>query len=457
MRTWTNKSPGDLSIELPAVSAGNVEIAIDRACRAFDPWRKTPLEQRGAALKRAQALIARDQRELAQGIATEIGKPLKESLGEVAAAIAKIDLAIADANRYLADDTAADNVHPNLVRRRARGVAVVIGPFNFPIHLAHGAITAYLLAGNTVIFKPSPLGANVCAHYGRLMREAMGDNIFQIVQGGAEQGQQLVSHPAVRSVCFTGSVAAGRAIARATVDDLGKDVALELGGKNAAIVCADADLDAAAAAVAEAMCLTAGQRCNSTSRVIVDRSIESDFLDRLRAKLRDYVPGDPLLESTRLGPVVSQSAKDRYLAVIGSPGDWLVPGSSPQTVAGKHGHYVLPAVLRVSGDVLQSSVFAEEIFAPVLAVTACASDQQMIDLTNGTPYGLTASVFTADRERFLRLADELEVGNVYQNLPTTFSPSTLPFGSLKSSGNRHPGGRGFVRFASDEQVLQMKP
>ncbi len=455
MATWKNKSPGDLSVELSEVSSGDVTAAVECAARERSKWGESSLDHRCEALKAAQAGLTEKKDSLAHGIALETGKPIKEAAGEIAAVIAKIDLAIADARKYLAEESFNDNPHENSVRRRPRGVAAVIGPFNFPIHLAHGAIVAYLLAGNTVVFKPSPLAANVCAQYGRIMTDALGP-AFQIVQGGATEGQQLVTHPAVRSVCFTGSVAAGRAIARAVVDDVGKDVALELGGKNAAIVCRDADLDLAATAIAEAMCLTAGQRCNSTSRVIVDREVEADLIDRLKAKLAKFAPGDPLKESTRLGPLISDAAKQKYLAAIARPQDWIIRGGAPETVGGKRGHYVLPAVVRLSHADRANPLLTEEIFAPVLAIVASQSEQQSLDLTNATPFGLTASIFTADRERFLRMSRQIDCGNVYMNLPTTFSPGTLPFGGLKESGNRHPGGRGFIRFATDEQVLQMK-
>ncbi len=451
-------SPGDLSIQLPDVADGDTSAAVGRADEAFERWRTTPAAERVGCLKAAQGRISEQKEQLARGIALETGKPITEARGEVGAVVAKIDLAIADAKRHLADSTESDCTNPNVIRRRARGVAGVIGPFNFPVHLAHGAITAYLLAGNTVVFKPSPLAAGVCQAYGDLMRESFPPGVFEVVQGGAAVGQALVSHSAVRSVCFTGSVAAGKAIAGATADDLGKDVALELGGKNAAIVRDDADLDLAATAVAEAMCLTAGQRCNSTSRVLVDHTVEARFIDLLKQKLATFVPGDPLDDATRLGPVVTEAARRRYLDTIAQPLDWIVLGGAPEQVAGnKRGHYVLPAVARAEAErAVGLELFREEVFAPVALVVPTRSDAEAVKLANATDYGLTTSVFTPDRDRFLKLADALEAGNVYQNLATTFSPSTLPFGGWKSSGNGRPGGRGFVRFVTNEQVVQMK-
>lgn len=451
-------SPGDLSIELPTLPAGNVDQAAAEAERAYTTWSQTSLDHRIDLLRQARHRLEPHQHELASGIALEVGKPLTESLAELSAVIAKFELSIQDARSYLTEKTFADAPHPNRVRHRSRGVAVVIGPFNFPIHLAHGAIVAYLLAGNTVIFKPSPLACNVCQTYGDLMAEVLPEGVFQVVQGGAETGQALVNDPRVRSVCFTGSIASGRAIARACSNDITKDVALELGGKNASVVLSDADLDQTARDIAQAMCLTTGQRCNSTSRLIVDPSVESELIDRLRSELQKFVPDDPLDPQTTLGPLVSESAKMRYLQTVsGSPIDWLTEWGAPEQVRGRKGHYVIPALGRIRPEqVCELSLWKDELFAPVAVVVKASEDQPIIDLVNSTAFGLTASVFTKDLDRFERLSRRFDVGNVYMNLPTTFSPSTLPFGGLKNSGNRHPGGREFIRFTTDEQVTQIR-
>jgi acyl-CoA reductase-like NAD-dependent aldehyde dehydrogenase len=457
--SWRNRSPGDLSIELPEVRADPVIPAVERAQGAFRAWSTTKLPERIALLKRAQAAMEADKQKLAEGIALETGKPLKEAVGEVGAVVAKFDLTIGDAEKFLVDER-PENLHPAIVRRRARGPAGVVGPFNFPLHLPHGQILAHLVAGNTVIFKPSPLAANVCAKYGRLMADVFPPGVFNLVQGGGAEGRELCTHPAVRSVAFTGSVPVGRELAKLLAGDLGKDVALELGGKNAAIVCADADIPKAAAAITEAMCLTTGQRCNATSRVIVDRRVSGPLVEQLLEALERFVPGDPLDEKTTLGPLVTAAAVERYRAMTGkmySGGTWLVEPSVPATVHGKRGHYVTPAVLHFPDPTAatQAAIFVEEVFAPVLAIVDATDEPEMLALHDLAPYGLTASIFTRSRATFDRLADALHLGNVYANLPTTFSPSTLPFGGLRDSGNGRPGGRGFVRFTTDEQVVQM--
>jgi acyl-CoA reductase-like NAD-dependent aldehyde dehydrogenase len=283
------------------------------------------------------------------------------------------------------------------------------------------------------------------------MSRAFPPGVFQTVQGGGAEGEALCLDPRVRSVCFTGSVPVGRALARALAEDFSKDLALELGGSNALIVCADADLEKAAAAAAEGACLTAGQRCNATSRVIVEKPVAADFQKLFLAAISAFQPGDPLLASTKLGPLISASAVGRYKDVLAAmPGEWLLPGGVEPLVAGKRGHYVRPAVVLRHDDTLTSA----ECFVPIVSLHVAADLDHALRLQSATPFGLTASIFTRSEALFRHLGERIEVGNLYANLPTTFSPSTLPFGGLRDSGNRHPGGRHFIRFTTDEQAVQ---
>jgi acyl-CoA reductase-like NAD-dependent aldehyde dehydrogenase len=244
-------------------------------------------------------------------------------------------------------------------------------------------------------------------------------------------------------------VPVGRALAQALASDFSKELALELGGRNAAIVCADADLALAASAVADGMCLTCGQRCNATSRVLVDARVAAKFEEALVAALAKYQPGDPLQSETKLGPLISAAAVERYAHLIGASAEWLVPGRVVGEVGGKRGHYVLPAARR------QSTAPDSECFVPVLEFEPFTDLDAAVAKHNSSPFGLTASVFTCSEATFSQLADELLVGNLYANLPTTFSPSTLPFGGLGQSGNGRPGGRGFLRFCTVEQAIQL--
>lgn len=459
-QAWQNFSPGDLSFSFPMVASANVPDCIARSVAVFSEWSALSLDQRRERLLGCREKLAAASESLAQLIARETGKPLRESRLEMGAVLAKFDLTFADGEKYLRDLAIREGPNPALVRQRPRGPAAVISPFNFPVHLGHGAALAYLLAGNTVLFKPSPFAVNIGLAYAKIMQQALPADVFQLVPGWGETGRALCTDRAVRSICFTGSVPVGRELAVALASDTSKSLALELGGKNSAIIFSDGDLDSAAVAVADGMCLTAGQRCNATSRVLVERQVADAFLQRLTVALARYQPGDPMNENTLLGPLIGFAAYERYERLIScGAGDWIVPGGILEKVGSeKHGYYVLPAVV-VAGDVSaldESPLARSETFAPVLVVEIFDREEEAICRHEAWDFGLTASIFTSDADRFIRIGSRLSVGNLYQNLPTTFSPSTLPFGGWGASGNGHPGGRGFVRFAVQEQAIQWK-
>jgi acyl-CoA reductase-like NAD-dependent aldehyde dehydrogenase len=448
---WRVRSPGDLSFEMPEAFAGDVPAAVEIAKRAFRQWQRMSLNERKAALSLCRDRLRAKQEDLSRLIALEVGKPLREARLELAAVVAKFELTFSDADRFLTDEDVTDGPYPAMIRRRARGPAAVVAPFNFPIHLGHGAAVAYLLAGNSVLFKPSPLAANVAAAYATEMHTALPEGVFELVQGWGATGRALCMHPDVRSVCFTGSIAVGIALAKELASDYSKSLALELGGKNALIVFPDADLDRAAKAAADGVCLTTGQRCNSTSRILVHRDVEERFVGKLLDSLRRYAPGDPVNEATMFGPLVSEAALARYRKLIDRPGEWLLRGEVCFEVSGQRGHYVSPAILLPRES---PSLGEEEIFSPVAAVEPFRDIGDAIARHEATPFGLAASVFTQSEETFQSAGELLEVGNLYWNLPTTFSPSTLPFGGFRGSGNGKPGARGFIRFAADEQAVQ---
>ena len=459
-RSWQNSSPADLSFVFPEVHAGDLDASVEKSRAAFTGWASLSLDARRAALEICCQTLRDRSEQLAVLIARETGKPLRESRLEMSAVAAKFDLTFSDGERYLRDALVEEGPHPAMVRHHPTGPAAVIAPFNFPIHLGHGAAMGYLLAGNTVLFKPSPFAVNTGLAYAQAMRCGLPDGVFEIVPGWAETSRALCAHPAVRSICFTGSIPAGRELSQLLASDYSKSLALELGGKNTVVVCADADLNLAAEAVADGMCLTAGQRCNATSRVLVHESVADPFLERFLASVHRYQPGDVLDDSTLLGPLISFAAHERYEELVSlDVGEWILPGGVLETnPKGQHGYFVLPAIV-VSTDaaMLDESPLAKaETFAPILVVEIFSSEAEAVARHEAWNFGLTASVFTSNAESFSRLGAGLSVGNLYHNLPTTFSPSTLPFGGWGRSGNGRPGARGFVRFATREQAIQWK-
>ena len=280
-KVWRRRSPVIFRWRCPKSRRETCTAAVERSKRAFSGWQRIGLEERKDALAQCRERLKAKQEELARWIALEVGKPLREARLELGAVIAKFDLTFSDADRILADQSVSDGPHQAVVRRRPRGPAAVVAPFNFPIHLGHGAAVAYLLAGNTVIFKPSPLAANVGAAYAAEMQAVLPEGVFELVQGWGATGHELCLHRGVRSVCFTGSIPVGTALAKELAADYSKSLALELGGKNALIVFSDADLDRAADAAADGLCLTDGSTVqfhqshhrSSRSRAAVHREI----------------------------------------------------------------------------------------------------------------------------------------------------------------------------------------
>jgi succinylglutamic semialdehyde dehydrogenase len=454
--SWSNPAPYDLDYQLPEIHAGDPGMAVLSASRSALAWGNLPWQERAGHLRSLQSALREAAPRLSREITEETGKPITEAEGELAAVVAKIDWTIKDGEEVLPDREVKDGPHPALIRHAPLGPALVIAPFNFPLHLGHGATMAYLLAGNPVIFKPSPFAGRVAESYGDLLRAHLPEGVFQVVQGGAEVARSLAVAPQVRAVCFTGSVPAGRALAGLLASDFSKSLALELGGHNHSLVCADADLDAAADAIAQSIGLTAGQRCNATSQVDVEKSVADCFLGKLAAALEKFVPGNPFLPETRMGPLISEAAVDRYLRLTAAKDrDWILPGCAVSEVDGKRGCYVRPALsLARTLEERPGQGSCEEIFAPVAHAQVFEDLHDCIRRVNSSPYGLSASVFTRDRSLYDNVAGSLNVGNVYWNLPTTLSPSSLPFGGWQDSGNGKPGARGFIRHALREKSLQ---
>jgi acyl-CoA reductase-like NAD-dependent aldehyde dehydrogenase len=455
-QAWQLSSPGNLDIILERIEPTPVEPAIAAATAAWRNWSRLGYAERIHRLKAVEGGLREISESLSMGIALETGKPLTESRGELGAVLGKFQLTFDDAERYLSHEAVTQGPHPAEIRQLSRGPAVVIGPFNFPLHLANGAILPHLVAGNPVIFKPSPIGAVVAKAYADVFTKHLPEGVFQLVQGGADEGLALCTDDRVRAICFTGSVDVGRAIAIAVAGDFSKSLALEMGGKNALILLEDGDATAAAKAAALGICATAGQRCNSTSRAIIHASQLDAFCEALKVALSHYQPGDPCLESTTLGTLASEAAHQRYAAALNSGGEWLLEGEAMETCNGLRGHYVKPAarIWRTLEAGLNCPHLATELFAPLIDVFVAQNNEEIITLHNATPFGLTASIFTSTRKRFEAIGSELQVGNLYANLPTTFSPSTLPFSGCGLSSNGKPAARGFIRFTTEEQAVQ---
>ncbi|GLZ79559.1 hypothetical protein Afil01_43660 [Actinorhabdospora filicis] len=441
------RSPGDTALVLaevrPATDA-DVARAVAAARAAAPAWAATPWRERLAVLRRAADLISERSPELAAIMTMEVGKNRLEALGDVEES--------ADLIRYYCDQVEAHDgfdrpmatIAPRETTRsvlRPYGVWAVISPFNFPMALAAGPAGAALAAGNTVVLKPSLQGSFSALLLTECLLDAgLPAGVLHLLPGGDEPGRALVAHPGVDGLTFTGSTAAGEAITRAFAGP----AICEMGGKNAAIVTATADLDDAALGVARSAFGLSGQKCSACSRVYVEASVHDAFVERLVKHAETFAVGDPLLPGTYVGPVIDAGAVTRYEDVVAharSAGR-VAAGGATMTELG--GFYVAPTV--VTGLPLDDDIFRRELFLPLVAVAPVASAEEGIALANASPYGLTAGFFSGEQSEIDLFLARVEAGVVYVNRPagatTGAWPGVQPFGGWKASGSTGKAGGG---------------
>lgn len=432
-------SPADLDDRVGTfpVSIAHVDAAIDAARAAQPAWARTPLSDRIAHVRRFGQEIAKRAEALVSLLGREIGKPTWEAKTEVAALAAKIDITVNEGLSLVRDVTVDAKLS---YRFRPHGVLAVLGPFNFPLHLPHGHIVPALLTGNTVVFKPSDLAPACALVYAEAALAAgLPAGVLNVVQGRGPTGARLSSHERIDGVLFTGSQAVGIAIAQANVTRPGRMLALELGGKNAALVLADAPFEKAVHDVLWGACVTAGQRCTATSRVIVERPIAERFVEELARRARRLRIGHPTSPDIFSGPLVSEAALAKFRAgQERAAAEAEVVLASTDLTPGPRGYYVTPAIHRVRAPDPASRYQHEELFGPDLAVHVVDDLAAACAIANDSEYGLAASVFTAREETFEEAAGRLRVGCVNWNAPTAGSSSRLPFGGVGASGNHRP-------------------
>jgi succinylglutamic semialdehyde dehydrogenase len=438
--------PSDLDLLRGAFpfAVESVDAAVDAARRAWPAWRDAAPAQRALCLERFAAEVTRERDALAELIAIEVGKARWEAQAEVDAMIAKVEITLGQGLELVA--TRCFEAGPGQTARWSnppRGVLAVLGPFNFPGHLTNGHVVPALATGNAVVIKPSERAPAVGQAYAELAHRAgFPAGVVNLVQGDGALGAALAAHAGVDGVLFTGSWAVGRSILAATLDQPWKLLALEMGGKNAVLVCDDADLDAAASAIAFGACATAGQRCSSTSRVFAERRVADALVAKVARLLRELRVGDPLEAGVFMGPVISAAARERHALARHwarcEGAECVVPGGPCE--GPRRGHWVRPSLHRVARLDPASRYQREEHFVPDVFVHEVESLDAAIAAIDATDYGLVASVFSADRSRFERVAREARVGLVNWNAPTVGASSKLPFGGLKRSGNGRPAG-----------------
>jgi betaine-aldehyde dehydrogenase len=435
---------GEVIARLHAADGGLIETAVAAATEAQLAWASTPPVERGRVLRRAAELLRERNRELSVLETLDTGKPLQETL--VADALSGADCLEHFAGLIATDTTdliqlgGAPGGAFAYTRREPLGVCVGIGAWNYPIQIACWKAAPALAAGNAMVFKPSevtPLSALELAD--TLVRAGLPPGAFQVVQGAGDVGAALVSHPGVAKVSVTGSVPTGERVAAAAASGL-KHVTLELGGKSPLIVFPDASLDDAVSGAMLGNFYSSGQVCSNGTRVFVHRSIVDELLGRLVERTERIVLGDPLDESTQMGPLVSPAQYERVLRYVQlghDEGARCVTGGGPAHVDGLVG-FVRPTVF---ADVTDGMTIArEEIFGPVMSVLTFDDEDEVVERANATQFGLAAGVFTRDLARAHRVIARLAAGTCWINT-YNLTPIAMPFGGYKRSGIGRENGR----------------
>jgi aldehyde dehydrogenase (NAD+) len=434
-----NPATEALLAEITQAENADVDAAVNAAIEAYKSWRLTPAPLRGELLFKIGDILKQKKEELARLLTQDMGKVISEARGDVQEAI---DMAyfMGGEGRRLLGYTAPVEM-PNKFGMAVRdpvGVVGLITPWNFPIAVPSWKIFPALVAGNTIIWKPSPETPAISAAFVKVFEEAgVPAGVFNLLLApGAEVAKALVSHPDVRVLSFTGSTSTGRAIAESAAR-LNKKLSLEMGGKNAIIVLEDANVELVTDATLWAAFGTSGQRCTAASRLIVQKGIANKVKDSLAERTKKLRLGDGLDPKVDVGPVINKSALERihnYVQIGQKEGARALTGASVADVNGK-GFFYSPTLF--DGVKPGSTLEAEEIFGPVLSIIEVESLEEAIEVNNRSQYGLSTSIFTQDVNRAFTAMRDIFSGLVYINHGTTGAEIQFPFGGVRGTGNGH--------------------
>ena len=424
-KTFVSLNPADkrrIVAKAPLSEREDVDLAVSAASAALADWRRLPAPGRGEILFRAGELLLREKRRVGELVTTEMGKVLSEGLGDVQEAI---DMAfyMAGEGRRMQGETVPSELPDKDCKsvREPLGVVALITPWNFPTAIPAWKIFAALICGNTVVFKPSSDTPACAAILVRILEEAgVPPGVVNMVCGsGAEVGEYLVTHPLVDAVSFTGSCAAGERL-EGLLGKMHRPLATEMGGKNAIIVMADANLSLALEGVLWGAFGTSGQRCTAASRVVVHEKVHDEFIDMLSGAAARLRLGDGLLESTDVGPLVNEQQYKKvldYIQVGIDEGAKPVVGGGAVT-AGEcgNGFFIEPTVFTHVTPTMR--IACEEIFGPVVSVIKCSGLDEAIGIVNDVPFGLSSAIYSRDVNTTARAERDLRTGIVYVNAST---------------------------------------
>ena len=424
MITVLNPATEQAIAELPEPGVEETDAAVARAQEAFPAWRAVAPSDRARLLRRLATLVEEHHEELARIESENVGKPIAGARGEVGM-VAEVFHFYAGAVDKHHGETIPVAGGVDLTFREPLGVVGLIVPWNFPLNISSWKLGPALACGNTVVLKPAELTPLSALRLAELALEAgIPEGVFNVVAGkGSVVGQRLVEHPDVAKIGFTGSTEVGRRVMEGAAATI-KRVTLELGGKSANVVFADADLEKAAAAAPYAVFDNAGQDCCARSRILVERSAYDRFLELLVEATRGVKVGDPSDEATEMGPLISAAHRETVSSFV--DGDVAFQGETPDGA----GFWFPCTLVEATND---DRVAREEVFGPVAAVIPFADEEEALRLANDTPYGLSGSIWTRDGARALRMARGIESGVLSVNSNSSVRVST-PFGGFKQSG-----------------------
>ena len=440
-KTIENINPANTNDVLGVVKQATREEtreAIEAASLAFRAWRRTPAPVRGRIIARFGRLLEDNKEELARLLTREQGKTLAESRGEIqrAANIAEFNAGEA---RRMNGETIHSELPSNFAYtvKQPLGVVACVTPWNFPVAIPVWKITPALVAGNTVVFKPATLTPATSVRLVELFAEAgVPPGVLNLVIGsGAEAGDEIINHRAVRAVSFTGSNDVGIRLYE-QVARRGAKMLCEMGGKNPIVVLEDADLDLAVESAANGAFGSTGQRCSATSRAIVVNEIADEFVSRLVKRAASIRLGDGSDPETQMGPSVDESQYKtvlRYIEAGREDGATLLCGGARAEEENlSRGYFIKPTVFdHVTPDM---RIAREEIFGPVLSVLRVKDFDEALQVANDSEYGLSSAIITKDAERIFRFVEEIETGVTHINSPTTGGEAHIPFGGTKATG-----------------------
>jgi aldehyde dehydrogenase (NAD+) len=428
----------DVIGDIPLATREEARQAVEAAAEAFAKWRSTPAPTRGRIVAQAARLLEKNKEELAQTLTREEGKTIAESRGELQRSINVADFCAGESRR-LTGETIPSELPLNFAYtiKQPLGVVACVTPWNFPVAIPVWKIAPALVAGNTVVFKPATLTPATATRIVEVFEEAgIPPGVLNLILGsGSEAGDEIINHPAVKAVSFTGSNGVGIRLYE-QASRRGAKVQCEMGGKNPVVVLEDCDIDLAVESTVQGAFGSTGQRCTATSRAVVVNQIADEFVQRIAARAQSMRIGAGVDPQTEMGPSVDENQFKtvlRYIDVGREDGATMVCGGERVTGDGfDKGYFVTPTLFdHVTPDM---RIAREEIFGPVLSVLRVKDFEEAMQVANDSEYGLSSSIFTNDASRIFRFVDEIETGMTHINSPTTGGEAHIPFGGIKGTG-----------------------